>query len=372
MARGCFSCEALFDPRLLPLLEALLATKIRYHEYFLKQYGRQNVIVHSFERILNECKIQRTTILSWGRAIQNDVEQKNISNLAAATGYTSNPSEELANVKDQLALLTNKLDEHNGTVAKLMEVVSRQSTMIATLVEQQTHSDVAGPCNVTPTNPFKRKSPHQVSLCDVEPNGLAIGKSAAEIVATLEEDHQLKQPADNQLDSKLPAVQKPPKKKKGVKTRHTLGEGLIPVASGVKLLGMSSVQFLTDLAQYNLDFKGKAGKVFYGGELNPSGKTRVAKTLQYYKNKAPKGVWEQYKEVGKQWFDALDEDLPPNAVTPIKEKVSFLAQQIVDSAKKAYLNEFMKSDDYKKAQKKQYVLDNAKVAVTKIGFGGRL
>lgn len=126
IARACFSCEALFDDALRPFLGCLLATKLRYHHFYLDKYSETNLIVQSFEKACEDCSVSRKTIIEWGKLVDDDVRARNTKNLALATGDSLNTAKELANLKAHVGQLEVKLDQSVQTTAELVRLFKEQ------------------------------------------------------------------------------------------------------------------------------------------------------------------------------------------------------------------------------------------------------
>lgn len=130
----------MFSENLLPFTKSLLASKFRHHSYYLNKFGETNLLVQSFEVICAEKGVGRSTIIAWGKLIDDAVNAGNAANLALATGQTADAAAELSHLKGHVATLTTKLaagekdmKEMKALIATQNSVLERQTDLLASI-----------------------------------------------------------------------------------------------------------------------------------------------------------------------------------------------------------------------------------------------
>ena len=372
IARDCFSCNALHQPSLHPVFEALLASKFRYHEFFYEKYGPTHITVITFEAVCAENDVNRRTIFKWGKLIHEDVVSRNKNNLAKATGHNQDPGEELVHLKGQVETLQNAVDDGQKEIKKLSNIISQQTALMTKLVDRveqlgevhvATATAAVAPM-VSPQSLGKKK------------DKLSNLQSPAEQPPDPPVDDHAEDDEEQDDSDEDGSDEDASDEDGGFVTSMDEFEGKIPLASGQNACKFNSADFLVKLAARGLKIEAMGGDVFYGGEVNPSNKSKFVYVYQYFKGMSSPEKWAAYLKVGAELHKARMKKKNKKKNKELRKKkeaeLLVIAKEIVKEGQAAYLKDFVKSDAYLKAKKRAYVYENARSRVLTIGFGGKV
>lgn len=357
----CFSADALLGQALYPFMSALLATKLRYHQYFVETYGEDNPIVSVFESACRSCGLTRETIYEWGKLVDDEVKRENVKNLAMATAGNKDTAEELANLKAHQMELTKTVEDQSVEIKELKGLLETVTTTMETnqaaLLEAISRGVDGGGARSTNT------LTSDVPTADEIP-----GPPAGEMAA-----------GEGGLSARAAAITPFTLSKKRKATPTTsiaaptfVDHGLIVVAAG-KLTMMKTTEFLWDLSTKNLLNKlFQNGRILYKQSFERKPLLRLRMAIEFLKKHAGSGVWQKYLATGKEYKAALSSG-QAEIMGCKKSELYLLCNDLLTTGARAYWNLYKETQLFAQSKLEETTqFNSAKNAFETIGFGTRI